>query len=362
MDFKREANAIQTILSMKEGDNKFSGVVYIRNKEDILFSSSHGFANRTWNIKNDLNTKFRIGSISKLFTAVAVLNLMNDHKLSIDDKIHTHLNLKDSSIPEDVTLYHLLTHTSGIGDYFDEMNSTDDDWFKLWERKPIYTFRNLSDYYDLFKDKKALYSAGEKFHYCGAGYILLGMLIERMTQKKYSDYIKEVVFEKIGLKDTKFIDNEIVEPRVADGYEPEMNKDGTVQFWRKNIFTMTPLPASDGGATSTVEDLVTFSRALRDHTLLDKELSDLILLPKVLDQNSNGFRDYIWKYSFANWFLLEEDKIIRYGHTGEEFGVSTKLYYYPEKDIDVIILGNQGFCTGSVGWAIHDVITDKHQY
>jgi len=129
--------------------------------------------------------------------------------------------------------------------------------------------------------------------------------------------------------------------------------------WKKNIFTMTPLPSSDGGATSTVEDLIKFSEGLRNGRLLGTEMTKKILEPQVLDQYSDGNRGYEWKYGFANWFILENDRVLRYGHTGEEFGVSARLYYYPDLDIDVILLANQGFCTGSVGWDINDLILNK---
>jgi hypothetical protein len=80
-----------------------------------------------------------------------------------------------------------------------------------------------------------------------------------------------------------------------------------------------------------------------------------------VDQGSDGFRGYQWKYGYANWFLLKEGDLVRMGHTGEEFGVSARLYYYPDLEIDVVILGNQGFCTGGVGWKIHEILTDSEE-
>jgi len=85
-----------------------------------------------------------------------------------------------------------------------------------------------------------------------------------------------------------------------------------------------------------------------------------ILTPHVLDEGSNGHRGYIWKYGYANWFILDKDNnIVRGGHTGEEYGVSCRLYYYPSLNIDVVILGNQGWCAGSLGWHIHDMIMEN---
>ncbi len=355
MEFKKESEVLKRILEKKELESKYSGIVFIKHKEEVLFSYAYGYANRTWTVKNTIDTKFRVGSLSKIFTAVAVLKLAEDNRIKLENRIHDYLDLSESTISKDVTIYHLLTHTSGIADYYDETNSTDDDWINLWKNKPIYTMKNLHDYYEMFKEKQQLFTPGEKFHYSGSSYILLGMLIEKIMGQKYNEYIKEIIFDKIKLENTMFIDNEFVEPGVAAGYEPTY-VDGRIVSWVKNIFTMTPSPASDGGATSTAEDLISFNRALRNNKLLSEEHTKLLLTPKVLDQNSDGFRGYQWKYGFANWFLLEDDKIIRYGHTGEEFGVSARLYYYPELDIDVVLLGNQGFCTGSVGWDIHDLI------
>ncbi len=349
-------DSLQKTLLEKENEGEFSGVVYIKQKDEVLFSGCYGYANRTFRIKPELDTRFRIASISKMFAAVALLKLCETGKVSLEDSIHTHLDLADTAISKDVTLYHLLTHTSGIGDYFDEENATDDDWYALWETKPIYTMKTLEDYYELFKNVDANFTPGEKFQYCGAGYILIGMVIEKITGQSYSDYIDELIFKKLDLRDTAYLNNEQVTENVADGYEPEYDDKDTIIGWDKNIYTMTPLPSADGGATSTVYDLVTFSRALRQGKLLSKEYTDMILTPQVIDDGSNGFRDYEWKYSFANWFILKDNKIIRGGHTGEEFGVSARLYYFPEKDIDVILLGNQGFCTGSIGWDITDII------
>lgn len=337
----------------------FSGLVRIQRKKEILYQGAFGLANRTWGIKPTLETKYRIASISKIFTAVAIGQLVDSGGLSLQDSVVDVLEISDTKIMPTVTIEQLLTHSSGVGDYFDEMNASDDDWFALWRTKPIYEMKGLEDYYQMFKDKSPQFSPGLKFQYCGAGYILLGMVIEKLTGQDYRKWIQREIFDCLDMKDTNFLDNEDVVVGVADGYEPEEDAEGNRIGWKKNIYTMTPLPSADGGATSTLGDLIRFNQALRAGALLSEKMTALFLAPHVLDQDSDGFRDYQWKYGFANWFLLKEDQVVRMGHTGEEFGVSARLYYYPQEEIDVVLLGNQGFCTGALGWKIHEMLVGE---
>ncbi len=337
----------------------FSGVVLIKKRDQNYYEGAFGYANRTWKIPPDRHTKFRIASLSKIFTAVAIGQLIDEGKLALADSVVTMLELTNTTISEEVTIFQLLTHTSGIGDYFDEMNASDEDWVALWKEKPIYQMRKLEDYFEIFKNQPAAFLPGEKFQYCGAGYILLGMVIEKVTKKDYRLVIQEGIFDALHLEDTGFIDVEDVTTGVADGYEPKEDEAGNITGWKKNIYTMTPVPASDGGATSTVDDLIHFYRAFRKGDLMSQNMTALFMTPQVVDQDSDGHRGYEWKYGFANWFLLKEGEVIRMGHTGEEFGVSARYYFYPKEKIEVVLLGNQGFCMGSVGWRIHELLTGE---
>ena len=153
------------------------------------------------------------------------------------------------------------------------------------------------------------------------------------------------------MKDSCFISLDEVNENVAEGYEYIDGK------WMRNIYTATPTAASDGGATSSAEDLIKFIQGLKENKLINKELTKKVLAPYVIDEESNGFRDYVWKYGYANYYLIDKDEnIVRGGHTGEEYGVSSRLYYYPSLGIDVVILGNVGFSAGKLGWEIHDLI------
>jgi CubicO group peptidase (beta-lactamase class C family) len=149
-----------------------------------------------------------------------------------------------------------------------------------------------------------------------------------------------------------------VSDEVAEGYIPITDESETVIGWKKNIYSTTPEAAADGGATSTALDLVRFSQALREGWFLSTEMTQEMLAPKVV-ANEELVRGYIWKYGYGNYFILDQDEqIVRWGHTGEEDGVSCRLYYYPKENLDVVILANQSWCAGSLAWKIHDLILE----
>lgn len=347
---------INELITEKVEKNEFSGVVLIKRGNEEVFSGAYGYANRSWKVNNSLKTRFRIASISKMFTAVGILQLIEEGKLAFNTKTTEYLNLKNSKIPKDVTVESLLTHTSGIADYFDESQG-DEEWEKLWSGIPIYKMRKLEDYLDLFMDKEPVSKVNEKYYYNGAGYILLGLMIEKASGLSYFDYIRENIFSKINMKDSDFLSLDVAEESVAEGYEAMVDDEEKIIGWKKNIYTTTPNAASDGGATSSAEDLMRFIKALRNNELLGEKMSREMFVPKVLEHDDMP-RGYIWMYGYANEFILDKEskEIVRCGHTGEEYGVSCRLYYYPSLDLDVVILANQGWCAGSLGWDMHDVL------
>jgi CubicO group peptidase (beta-lactamase class C family) len=182
--------------------------------------------------------------------------------------------------------------------------------------------------------------------------MLLGLMIEKITGLSYFDYIRKNIFARAGMTQTDFIDLDDVYPNVAEGYIPIKDDNSAVTGWRKNIYAATAGGAADGGSTSTLDDLVKFSRALRDGKLFKKELVEIMLTPKVIaDENPR------WRYGFGCFILLDEqDEILRWGHTGEEDGVSCRLLYYPKQKLDVVILGNQSSCAWKISQDIYEMI------
>ena len=349
---------LSQLLRERSAEEAFSGAVLVQRGDEVLFQGAYGYANRPWRVPNTLDTRFRIASISKMFTAVAVLQLVEAGKLALDASVVDCLGLEQTAIPRDATIDHMLTMTSGIADWFDESGDWQAAWAELCRKHPIYLFRRNEDYLPLFVEEPPLASVGERYQYNGAGYILLGLIIERVSGLSYFDYVRGHVFDRAGMTDSDFVALDDVALQVAEGYLPVRQGSGETVAWRKNIYSTTPEGAADGGATSTAGDLVRFSRALRDGLLLSPALTIAVLTPRVLQQEER-YRGYTWKYGYGNNFILDRDgRIIRWGHTGEEDGVSCRLYHYPGDALDVVILGNQSWCAGSLGWEIHDLIIE----
>jgi CubicO group peptidase (beta-lactamase class C family) len=319
-----------------------------------LFRCAYGFANRTWKIPNTPETRFRIASVGKMFTAAAVMQLIEAEKLSLDTRVVKYLKLKGTKLPSEATVYHMLTMTSGIADWIDEeAEDFEGEWNKFCREHPLYLLRRDADYLPIFSQLEPYHALGEKHRYNGAGYILLGLMIEKATGISYFDYIHQNIFTRAGMKHTEFLDLDDVSPDVAEGYIPLKDESDAVTGWRKNIYSTTAGGAADGGATSTLDDLVRFSRALRTGKLVSRQLAESMLTPKVVADED----DPRWRYGFGCFILLDEDtKIVRWGHTGEEDGVSCRLAYYPSQNLDVVILGNQTSCAGKVVRDIHEAL------
>jgi CubicO group peptidase (beta-lactamase class C family) len=346
------ADKIQQIVETRSNAGLFSGVVSIRRAGAPEFERAYGYAHRGWRVPNSLDTRFRVASIGKMFTAVAVLQLIESGRLALDNGVAGLLGLDDTAIPTTATIEHMLTMTSGMADWFDEDKDPAVVWEALSSRVPMYRVRAASDYLQFFANKPPLAGVGARYNYNNAGYILLGMIVAQASGVPYFDYIRQDVFAPAGMPHSDFVALDALGKAVAEGYVPVAGRGGAVE-WKKNIYSATPEAAGDGGAICTAADLAHFSLALRQERLLSPRMTQAMLSPKVL-QGDQLVRGYRLMYGYGNNFLLDEGgAVVRWGHTGEEEGASCRLYHYPQLDTDVIILGNQSGCAGELGWEIH---------
>jgi CubicO group peptidase (beta-lactamase class C family) len=360
MDKRMQPNLstkLARLLAKRHRENAFSGAVLVRQGETDIFRRAYGYAHRPWQVKNTPATRFRIASVGKMFTAAAIMQLLEAGKIRLETPVITTLGLESTKLPPEITVYHLLTMTSGIADWInEESDHFDEEWATFCRVHPLYLFRRDADYLPVFAQLEPYGPVGEKHRYNGAGYILLGLLIEKITGQSYFDYVREHLFAPAGMTSTDFIDLDQVIPNVAEGYIPLKDENGQLTGWKKNMYAATAGPAADGGATSTLDDLARFTRALREGRLCSPEMARTMLTPKV-ETGDDGFRGYRWRYGFGCFILLDSaDQIIRWGHTGEEDGISCRLLYYPQLNLDVVILGNQSSCAGKLSWEIHDLL------
>ncbi len=337
-----------------ESKQEFSGVVLLKNGDDVLFSGAYGYASRAWKVRNVLETRFATASITKMFTAVSVLQLIDGRKVAFEDRAVDLLPLQNTSIPQDVTVYHLLTHTSGIGDYFDESESdTADDYEKVWKDVPCYSIKTLSDFLPLIVNQPPRFQAGREFSYSDAGFILLGLIVEKASGMSYHDYVIENVFRKAGMMRSGFFATDGVESDVAEGYLAVKDTEEQVTGWRSNIFCVPSVGASDGGAFTTAHDLARFMRTLRNRELLSHDMTGEMFTPRVHMADDEGIT---WRYCYGLYCLSVDDSILAYGHGGSDPGVSASAYYYHDADIDAVVLGNQSDCAVAVTGKIREMM------
>jgi len=203
--------------------DRFSGVVRITRGSEELFAAAYGLASRSWRIPVTLSTRFDTASLTKLFTAVSTLQLVDAGGFSLDTSVIPYLGLDDATISEDVTVFHLLTHSSGIGDDAEEENG--EDYADLWVDKPNYSITETADFLPQFVHKPANFPPGEGCRYCNCSFILLGLMIERASSMTYRDYVRQHVFVPAGMKDSDFFNIENCARDLAEGCDPIRNSD-----------------------------------------------------------------------------------------------------------------------------------------
>jgi CubicO group peptidase (beta-lactamase class C family) len=230
---------------LAEGDH-FSGVILVAKDGKPILTRAWGMATET--AKNTTDTKFNIGSINKAFTRAAIEQLATAGKLSLDDTLRKHLADYPSPVADRITIRQLLEHQSGLGDIFGDR----------YRNAPPSKLRELRDFLPLFADQPLKYEPGTSQSYSNAGYVVLGLVIEKITGQTYRDYVQKNVFAPAGMKNTGFwaIDESV--PNRATGYT-RRGPDGPLEKRGSNLATLPGRPSSAGGAYATASDLLRFA-------------------------------------------------------------------------------------------------------
>lgn len=325
---------VEVLLRRLEAADEFSGVVGVRQGDQELLLDAYGFASRTWSIPTTVETRFDTASITKLFTAVATLQLVEQGAFALDTSVIGYLGAEGTGISPAVTPYHLLTHTSGIADDADE--EAGERYEDLFLERPNYSVIETADYLPQFVGKPPNFAPGEGCRYCNVGYVLLGLMIERATGSTYRSYVGEHVFAPAGMNRSGFFRMDVVEPDVAEGVEAIEQGDGCIIGWRRNIYSYPPVGGPDGGAHVTVGDLLRFHRAVTDGRLLGPALTAALLSPKAR-HSARGAGSHLMGFGFE--FETDADDVVRcYWKEGVNVGVSGMLRQYPTEDITFAVL------------------------
>jgi CubicO group peptidase (beta-lactamase class C family) len=252
-----------------------------------------------------------------------VLQQIERGAFALDTSAIGYLGLTDTTISPDVTAYHLLTHTSGIADDADEQDG--ERYEDLYVNQPTYACTEAAHHLPHFATKAPKFAPGEDCRYCNAGYILLGLMVERATGGSYRDYVQTNVFDRAGMTRSAFLRMDLVEPDVAEGVEAIRDGNGTVTGWRRNIFSYPPIGDPAGGAYTTVGDLTTFHRALVEGRLLGPESTAAMLVPYAQDKA----KKYLPQGYGLEFRTDPEGRVRYYEKEGVNFGVSALLRQYP---------------------------------
>ena len=332
----KSKNALDSYFSEIESKDEFSGVVLITQGKKRIYQGAFGYASRAWHIQNSLSIRFDTASITKLFTAVAILQLVDQKLLTLETGAIDYLELNGTAISKKATVFHLLTHTSGIGDDCEEENG--ENYEVLWKTKPNYSVTETQDFLPQFGLKKANFPPGEGCRYCNCGYVLLGMMIEKATASRYRDYVRREIFKKSGMVLSDFYRMDRVHKDVAEGCDPIRDQKGKTSGWKRNIYSYPPVGSPDSGAYVTAGNLDRFLRAVRGRNLLSSELTEAFFSPQVLYRKYDGWSK---KYGFGMWFYVDStEKVVFCEKENINTGVSGVVRYYPETDINVVILSN----------------------
>ena len=307
---------------------QFSGVVLIAKHQQILLCRAYGYADQTFHIPNDTGTRFNIASMNKMFTAVAIGQLVQAGKLHFTDTLAKILpDYPEPGIARRVTIAQLLDHTSGMGDYINEESYAH-------RRK----YNTLKSYLSLFAKDSLEFKPGSKWSYSNAGYIVLGLIVERLSGEDYFDYIRKHVYAPAGMNHTDSYETSQVVPDLATGYERPPGFDPLrIQPRRMNWDDVGLKGTSAGGGYTTAGDLFRFSVALQDHKLLNKEITETMLDGKTeTGRNAPG----VTTYDGYGFFDTRMGNMHIAGHGGGSPGVNTDLKMFRDGTYTIIVLSN----------------------
>lgn len=243
-------------------DKDFSGCISVVKNGKIVFRRAYGYADLPNKIENEIDTRFGTASAGKVFVAVGILRLIEEGRLRFDDTIGGLLGFDWKQIDREITVRQLLCHTSGIPDYFDEGVMT--EYAELWKDYPNYKIRTSSDIIPLFIDKPMMYPAGQKFQYNNTGYVVLGMIIEKITGEPFDLYLAEKVFGPCGMKDTGYFEMDRLPARCANAY---IFDEARSEYYT-NIYSVDVKGTGAGGAFTNVEDIDLFWDSLMTGRLI----------------------------------------------------------------------------------------------
>jgi CubicO group peptidase (beta-lactamase class C family) len=324
---KNYSQLLEKYMQAQEKVKDFSGTVLVMKNDKVLLKKAYGLADREWNISNSVQTKFRIASITKQFTAACILQLVEQGKINLDDKLSKFI--PDFPKGDNVSIHMLLNHSSGIASYTDQQ-----DFMRL--ARQSLTKDSMISY---FKKKPYNFSPGSKFLYNNSGYFLLGYIIEKMSGQLYGDYLRDHIFDKLNMKNSGVNKLDSILPMRARGYSRIGNKIVNADY------ISMEWPFSAGVLFSTIEDLYKWDRALYGNSILSETSKQKMFTP---GKSNYGYGIIIDSF--------ENHK--RIWHNGGIPGFTSNISRFVNDDVCTIVLSNNGSNVDFISIALGDIMFD----
>ncbi len=316
---------IDKLISVYAEYGKFNGSVLVADHGKVIYKKGFGMANMEWEIPNQPNTKHRLGSITKQFTAMLILQLAADGTLDLQSPITTYLPDYPKDKGDKITAHHLLTHTSGIPNY-----TAFPRFFQDESRNP-YT---PDEFVEKFADKDLEFTPGDRFNYSNSGYFLLGVIIEKLTGKTYEQMLNSHVFTPLNMHDSGYDNHADIIKNRATGYEKNGNS-----YINSRYLDMS-IPYAAGSLYSTVEDLYLWDQALYTNKLLPQKYMDMYFKPQISAWGNNHYA-YGWGVGYEK-IGKSTDSIYTIGHGGGINGFNTNISRALSDKSLVVLLSNAG--------------------
>ena len=315
-----KAAKIDELMKVYNSYRQFNGAVLVAENGKVIFKKGYGMANMEWNIPVETDTKFRLGSITKQFTSMLILQLVQEGKIKMEGKLTDYLPDYRKDTGDRITIHQLLNHTSGIPSYTGLPK-----FFQDVSRNPY----SVSDFVKKYASGDLEFEPGTKFRYNNSGYFLLGAIVERVTGKPYEEVLKERILDPVGMKNTGYDHHATLLAKRAAGYEKRPGG-----FVNAPYLDMS-LPYSAGSLYSTVEDLYLWDQALYTDKLLSPQLKELMFKP--------GMGNYAYGWIARKAPLgAQDEQIAIVEHGGGINGFNTVIVRMPESKNLIVLLNNTG--------------------
>jgi CubicO group peptidase (beta-lactamase class C family) len=304
-------------------ETTFSGVVQVDSADGTEVARAYGLAHRGYEIPNEVDTQFAIASGTKGLTALAVVSLIQEGRLDLSTTARSVLGRDLPLIGDDVTVEHLLSHRSGIGDYLDE--EVDHDLADYLMPVPVHELATTEQYLAVLDRHPRKFAPGERFAYCNSGYVVLALIAERASGMPFHDLVGRRVCEPAGMGDTAFLRSDELPGRAALGY---LTIDGA---WRTNLFHLPVRGSGDGGIYSTAADISALWRTFFAGEIVSTDwVSEMVRARSEVPSESR-------RYGLGFWLHASTDTVML---VGSDAGVSFRTAHDPRRGVTRTVISN----------------------